>query len=282
MNIALIITVCEAYKARAINQFNNLIKHKDYLKKYNITPIFFTNEEPLSFDVSPFLTINFSNLKETYNNLYLKVLESLKYVNSNLQYDYVIKIDDDTLFNIDKFNLSLLTADYIGVPVTSLDENYIIIPRLKTQKKINLGMHEGQCFYMCGDFYILSKKAVEHVLNKTEKVKEIKEEFICEDYLIGYLLKDTPITTKNIKLKTTEAWQEMLQITQDYMSIHPIMDKDFDKLIKISFKDQITRLSTVSCTIGRAYRTTLVEKLQKDLIEVIRNFLNSQKNSGIC
>ena len=84
MKIALIITVCEAYKSRAINQFNNLIKHKKHLKKHNITPIFITSKESLTFDVSPFDTINFSHLEETYDKLYLKILESLKYIDSNI------------------------------------------------------------------------------------------------------------------------------------------------------------------------------------------------------
>jgi hypothetical protein len=282
MKIILIITVCEAYKNRAINQFNNLIKHKKHLKKHKIVPIFFTSKEPLSFDVSPFLTINFPHLEETYNNLYLKILESLKYVNSELEYDYVIKIDDDTLFNIDRFNSTMLTADYIGSPEINLAENYISLPRLNLFKKIDLGMHKGKCFYMCGDFYALSKKAIEHVLSNIEKVKKIKEEFICEDYLIGYLLENAPITTKNIKLTSTKQWEEQLQITENYISIHPIMDKDFDKLVNVPFKEQIKRLEEISSKISHAYRTMLVEQLQKQLIDVIKTFFNSQKSSGIC
>ena len=282
MKIALIIAVCETYKNRAINQFNNLLKHKKYLKKHNITPIFFTSNETLSFDVSPFLTINFPQLEETYNNLYLKILESLKYVNSNIEYDYIIKIDYDTLFNIDRFNSNILTADYIGVPETNLAENYISLPRLNLFTKIDLGMHKGSCFYMCGNLYILSKKATHYILNNIEKTNQIKEKFICEDYLIGYLLKNTPIITKNIKLPSTNQWEEQLQITENYMSIHPIMDKDFDKLVSVPFKEQIKRLEEISSKISHAYRTMLVEKLQKELIDVIKNFFNSQKSSGIC
>jgi hypothetical protein len=282
MKIALIITVCEAYKNRAINQFNNLIKHKKHLKKYNITPIFFTSKESITFDFSPFLTVNFPHLEETYNNLYLKILESFNYVNTKLDYDYVIKIDDDTLFNIDKFNLTILTADYIGSPETNLAENYISLPRLNLFKKIDLGMHKGKCFYMCGDFYILSKKAIQHILTNIEKTDQIKEEFICEDYLIGHLLNDAQITTKNIKLIPTNQWEEQLQITENYMTIHPIMDKDFDKLISVSFKEQLKRLEEISSKISHAYRSMLVENLQKELIEVIKNFFDSQKSSGIC
>lgn len=282
MKIILLITVCEAYKNRAVNQFNNLIKHKKHLKKHNIVPIFITSNEALSFDVFPFHAVNFSQLEESYNNLYLKILESLKYINSNIEYDYVIKIDDDTLFNIDKFDPNVLTADYIGTPETNLAENYISLPRLNLFKKIDLGMHKGKCFYMCGDFYILSKKAIKHILNNIEKTNEIKEEIICEDYLIGHLLSNASITTKNIKSTSNNQWEQHLQITENYMSIHPIMDKDFDKLVSVSFKEQIKRLEEISSKISHAYRTMLVEKLQKELIDVIKNFFNSQKSSGIC
>lgn len=282
MKTILLITVCEAYKNRAVNQFNNLIKHKKHLKKHNIIPIFVTSNKALSFDVSPFHAVNFSQLEESYNNLYLKILESLKYIDSNIEYNYVIKIDDDTLFNIDKFNPNILTADYIGTPETNLAENYICLPRLNLFEKIDLGMHKGKCFYMCGDFYILSKKAIKHILSNIEKTEEIKEEIICEDYLIGHLLSNASITTKSIKSTPINQWEQHLQITQNYMSIHPIMDRDFDKLINASFEEQIKRLDEISSKISHAYRTMLVEKLQKELIDVIKNFFNSQKSSGIC
>ena len=282
MNLVLLITVCEQNKSRAINQYNNLIKNKKYLKKHNIVPIFFTSNEKISFDVSPFSAINFSFLEETYTNLHLKVIESLKYINNNLVYDYIIKIDDDTLFNIDRFNLNLLTADYIGIPEVTLIENYISLPRLRLFKKLDLGMHKEKCFYMCGNFYVLSNKAVQTIINNIEQIKNIEDNFICEDYMIGYLLKNCPITTKSIKLQPTKQWEETLQITENYVSIHPIMDKDFEKLNQISFKEQIKRLSEISSKISQAYRIMLVEKLQNEIIDVIKKFFNSSKSSGIC
>lgn len=282
MKIILLITVCEQNKNRIVNQINNLNKHKSTLTNLNITPIFCIGNTNVSIDI-PFDVIQLDT-EESYVNLYNKILESLKYININLEYDYIIKIDDDTLFNIDKFDLKMLSADYIGRQMSNTEDNYICLPRLNIFKHINLGMNKKDCSYMTGDFYILSKKAVQHVLSNLNKVDSVKymDSAIAEDYLIGYLLKDAPITTKDITLQTNEINLNFLQITENYMSIHPVLNWEFSSLINLPFDKQIERISNISGKLSLIYRKKLTEQLQANIIQVINNFFNSPKSSGIC
>lgn len=282
MRIALMITVCEQNLDRIHNQIKNLQKHKQFLKDFNIDPYFVLGKTKFAFE-SSYKTL-YVDVEEKYTNLYLKILEGFKKLYAE-GYDYVIKIDDDTIFNIDQFSLDILSADYIGRFHSEYSENSIDIKlpmfNIETQIKFFPSIFQEQFKFATGDFYILSRRAILVLLQKIDSFKEkLKEEYVCEDQLVGFLLKPSVCTQKDIKLETNDAYFNVLQITKNCLSLHPIHTSLFDLLLNTPATKQLDTLLE-SGKISYFYRKSLIKKLESNLKQVLFDFVNSKKSMGL-
>jgi hypothetical protein len=202
MNFLLVIYSCHKY-----------ISLKDYyVNKY----------KALGFDVifvfaDPTITEDVDYIYDSENNMaVLKCKDEFEFLSyktyyltkmlltsSRLKkYDYVIKMDDDTEFNINCSNLStsniftnnthycgpkLLVSEpmehdyHFGKCTVNMDLN---ITPFKLNEKLSWGI---------GHFYILSKFAIKLINDHITKNINILDEFLYEDMLVGKILNDNNI-----------------------------------------------------------------------------------------
>lgn len=135
------------------------------------------------------------NVCDDYFSLRYKVLQALEY-SLSYDYDYFIKIDDDTFFDFSNIDmLSFKDYDYIGnflsyknlLKIQSHHIEYLKSKKINSripQEYFNNEISEFS--YAAGGFYILSKSTVIKILNKLKQFNSepcIKQ----EDAFIGYL-----------------------------------------------------------------------------------------------
>ena len=269
--------------SRIQNQLLCLRKHKELLDQYNIQPVFATADAELT--VEEFDTIHITQFKEEYTNLARKIVYSLDHLYNKYTFDYVIKIDDDTLFNIDRFDLSILTHDYIGRFYDEFTKNEIIInlPAYNLHETVRLYPSAYSCDpfeFASGDFYILSKKAVQEVISNTEILEIFYSENVrvSEDQFVGYCLRAEHITKFDFKYETDITMQYVLQITSNITSIHPVCNSMFASLLNKAPEEQLQDLIDSSSLIRRKF---LIEALKTNIKNVIFNFVNLKKSSGM-
>ena len=285
MKILLLITVCATNSERIKFQIANLEKHKDNLKNNGIIPIFVFGDiaykEQIDYDSWNLDT------EERYSNLYKKILKSLK-KSLDTEYDYLIKIDDDTLVNWDKFGVSFLKDyDYIGRIQNFYTQNKVVldIPMFNINKTINLypQTFKENFKFATGDFYCLNKKTVEFLVEQEEFVYQHfkEEEYICEDQLIGFLLRNKEIKTNDLTFGDINIQlQHKLQITKDVLSIHPINTVYLKSILEKNTEDQIDYLIQNKFS-NLMYRENLLSQLQTNIITEVFNFVNSKKLMGM-
>lgn len=283
MKILLLITVCEQNKERVNNQIINLNKHRDSLSRFNITPIFVHGNQDLSIDI-PYETLKV-DVEEKYSNLHKKIIESLCII-QNRDFDFLIKIDDDTLFNIDLLDTSFLKDnDYIGRFEPSFTENYIKIhiPMYNFYDNIPLypSIFQDKFKFATGDFYILSKKAINYIITQKSIFYTFSDEdYICEDQLIGFILNNLPVKTHDINYSSEETKDNALQITKKLMSLHPINSVLFNKIINLSPSNQLEELFKFKM-MNLSYRKVLINKIGNDIKKLLLDFANSKKTMGL-
>lgn len=298
MKTLLMITVCNQHKERIINQLENLKKHEKYLKEHNILPLFVYGSTDIEIDVSPYKKLQV-NVEERYTNLYKKIFEAFE---SSLQYefDYLIKIDDDTLFNINLYDVANITdnytAEYVGRFLPNFTNNYVLIHipmfNIHIYRKFYPEIFVEGFSFATGDLYILSRRSVELLAkSKSELFDSCNEqEYICEDQLVGFVLKQDPtIVHKDITFashevpKTREHLVKTFQITSNLMSIHPIHTNHFNSLIGLNPTKQLELIlsNTNENTSSVIYRKGLLDKFQKDVSDVVFNFVNHKKIMGL-
>jgi len=136
--ILLAITVCEQNKERIANQIAMLNKYSSYLQEFNIEPIFVYVNPKITVSTEPYKSWKV-DMQESCTNLYLKIFALFE--KACLEpFDYLIKIDDDTIFNINLFGKLSLDADYIGRIQELYTENFIHVdlPMYNIKKSIQL------------------------------------------------------------------------------------------------------------------------------------------------
>lgn len=288
MKILLAITVCEQHKERIVNQLANLQKHSESLKLYNICPLFVYGDQPISVDVSPYDSLQL-DVEERYTNLYKKVF-GLFEKSLARDFDYLIKIDDDTLFNINLLGSLELTADYIGRFLPKFTENaiHIHIPMFNVYSAIQFypKIFTDQFKFATGDLYILSRRVVEFLANIKESLFNslTEQEYICEDQLVGYCLKDQTQEFKceDITFSLEEPHYQIFQFTKHLMSLHPIHNEDYLCLVERDPENQLRYLlNTNTKDSANFYRKGLLLKLKNDLEKVIFDFVNHKKMMGM-
>jgi len=202
MKILLLIYTCKKYS----------FLHNDYKNKYtslgydfylvycdpNIDEDCIIDQENSSFILK--CEDNFENLpKKTY--LMLKTFLECESFND---YDYIIKMDDDTEINFklsELVNSNLLDGDYIGAKLLSSepqDHNYHFgkcsnNELNSTPYKLDIDLSWG-----AGYFYILSRKAIKIRCDDIEGYKQLLADNLYEDMMIGYILFNNDIEFKEL------------------------------------------------------------------------------------
>jgi len=194
VDIILLIFNCVKYKYKAIRQ-----KHT-WLKDFTIIPYFHVIGDPqltteyVFNDKERLLTIK---VEDDYNSLPQKVIQAYAAINTEFNYKYIFKTDDDQhVSNTKIFNsiagivLSKTPTIHYAGNVINVDKSYLsqyhkIHPELPPFLPIKATT------YCSGRFYILSNTAVKQLLCNNN---EIAKEYL-EDYAIGYYLHNTMKTT---------------------------------------------------------------------------------------
>lgn len=283
LKIIMLIFVCKTNYVRISNQIENLKKHASLLTEYNIHPIFVTADKEL--DTKGYNVIQIETIEEKYTNLAQKVMNCFEHLQQTYSFDYLIKIDDDTLFNVDRLDCNIFTHDYIGLFFDHFTDNEIKIhlPNYNLYETIKLypSIYTNSNFkFAAGNFYVLSNKAVKRVLEHKLVLNACYEENVRvnEDQFIGYCLQKDDITKYDYRYETKETKDQVLQITSNLTSLHPISNFLFQTMIPLSPEEQ---LKTLIKSASLMYRKVLLEQLKQNLKNVIFNFVNSKKLSGM-
>ena len=101
INIILLITVCNQNRQRIKNHVDNLYNQSLINNDIKFTPVFVFGKDGDTTGI-PFDTI-ITDVEEKYSNLKLKLLASYKTVSEDYDFDFLIKIDDDTKVNLGQF-----------------------------------------------------------------------------------------------------------------------------------------------------------------------------------
>jgi len=130
----------------------------------------------------------------------------------------------------------------------------------------------------------LSRRVVEFLVDNKQKLFDgcDNKEYILEDQLIGYALKDqwSTFTKKDICFSTPQSITNVLQFTTEGMSLHPINSDIFLDLLNHTPEEQINKL-TNDRGLTFWYRKTLLNKLEDYIKDLILNFVNSKKRMGM-
>lgn len=187
----LLILNCYKYKHKAERQKETWLKELDT----NIIYFHIIGDIDKCKDNNYFIDfynkIIYTKTKDDYLSLPDKVITALQAVNSNYNYDYIFKTDDDQKLVDDGFfskmikTLSLCDESSCekynyGGRVIDVNDHYSTYYTVHSElpKKLLL----KKTTYCSGRFYFLSKAAVISLLDKRELIKED----IIEDHAIGY------------------------------------------------------------------------------------------------
>lgn len=169
-----------------------------------------------NLDCENYVIVEGGSLKDTYDNkshilrldcndyyegLPEKVVKTFCYIANNSQfekYTYFCKLDDDMIIRKD-FDINILT-DYSGVcsiidfNTKAMDRGYHI-GRCSKNSYFNTNKYEGEIVRYClgGLGYIISRKALNHIITDTNYKNEI-----YEDLYIGKILFKHNIFPKNM------------------------------------------------------------------------------------
>lgn len=285
MKILLLITACLANVERINFQISNLTKHANDIKKLGIEPIFVFGKSPNKLDI-PYSSW-YLDVEERYTNLYQKIIKSFE-KSLEYSYDFIIKIDDDTIVNWERFNQEYLKEfDYVGRMQQFYTQNKIVldIPMYNIRTTINLfpSVYKENFSFATGDFYCLSRKVVEFLVSQQDIINDSfkEQEYVCEDQMIGYLIRNEEYKHLNLEYANTEIQlANKLQITKDLISIHPISSLLFKTIINSAPEQQLQTLISQSA-VNLYYRETQLQKLQNDIVQTVMDFANSKKLMGI-
>lgn len=182
-NFILAVGTCVHNLHRALHLQSNF-------KKYNFDNYYFYHGEGISPN-NRFIKLNIS---DCYSELTKKTYEMLKHFYKNYEFDYLIKIDDDTFIDISTLReLNVEGFDYIGSTSTLQNhlnnfefyKEYLLSKSLKKDIDFNYKEHLTDFTYVLGNFCILSKNIIRKILefyDKNELCKKIPQ----EDISVGY------------------------------------------------------------------------------------------------
>lgn len=176
--------------------------------------------------VEPYIEVD---CEEVYENLSLKTYFIIEHF-LQTDHDKLIKMDDDTFINFDKFNLSDIKEDYVGVflqhstkQISTIEHWHCIkTPEFKVPKKLY------DVFYAEGGFYMLSRKAAALCYDEGyDFYVNTPETYVSEDIKVGLCLqKHKEVSILDLR------WECDLnyETAKDFLVIHPVNILLFDKL----------------------------------------------------
>jgi len=134
--------------------------------------------------------------------------------------------------------------------------------------------------FATGDCYILSKQAVEYIINSDIYDNIKTTDYICEDQLFGYILSQhADLTSNDITFENDITIQHTLQATKDLMSIHPIHEAYMDIIINTPSDQQLSIIA--SSRLSNISRNMQLQILENTLRQVINDFANTFKPIGL-
>lgn len=253
---------------------------KSTLIRKNIVPVFLYGNTIIETEI-PYDTIKV-DVEEKYTNLYKKLYLGYKHIYELYNFEHIIKIDDDTFLNVDLINN--IAADYTGRFIKTYSNNSITIdlPMYNLHKKILIypDFFKDSFKFATGDCYILSKRAIEYIINSNIYNNIKSADYICEDQLFGYILSHhSDIICNDITFENNTTIQHTLQVTKDCMSIHPIHEAYMDIMINTPLDQQLHTIA--SSKLSSVSRNMQLQILENSLRQVINDFANTLKPTGL-
>lgn len=150
-----------------------------------------------------------------------------KFKKQLLEYDYIVKIDDDTfILNVDAFATSKFSGDYIGnkVDVNEKNEEQLRgkLNQLKSYKVREKYTGNFPKSFCSGEFVIYSKKSFNALLSYNGGLK--RKNYGLEDVFIGDIL-----TQNDIKITMNKVFNIQ----------HPVTESEFYKLYSTHYEKMV-------------------------------------------
>jgi len=283
MKILLLLTVCEQNLVRIKNLIKIFKAQYVEMEKAGFEPLFVVGTPCNTIDFEGFNHIKV-DVEEKYTNHYLKLFESFKQI-MNMPFDYICKADDDTYLDFSRFNPTMIQGyDYAGRlldndPTAAIT---VIMNIFMLQKELNFfpPFFKEQFKFPTGDCYFLSKKAISYILTQEKILESCENRYVLEDKLYGYILDKSSFKSNNINVYDDFAKNNLMQITTNYFSIHPVSNIIYTKLLGKTIKEQqqiINENKMINLSSRLAYINTLEEKIK----QAVMDFSNSKKSIGL-
>ena len=135
------------------------------------------------------------NLHDTYDQLAEKVRQAIQWADKNLQFDYLIKTDDDVLIRLDKMTDALRS---MGCPERLFWGHFMTNIKMQQSGKWKETKYHACSVYLpyvSGAGYVLGRQVVQIV----NKYSEHLTRFTCEDVSMGFWLAPYNITRRHDK-----------------------------------------------------------------------------------
>jgi len=238
-NLLIATTSCKKYLSTRVNAIKNSWNYNGIYKNFKITHLFFIggNDEKQENDL---ITLK---CRDDYCSLSGKTYSVLKYINDNLHFDYLIKTNDDSYVNIEKFcDSNFENYDYGGYCCINTDMDVL-----------------QQTDFAQGGFYFLSCKSTEYILNTEGELSLLNNlNSSIEDQNIGRIMAQKN-NLKFLKLNNFPKIDMPFHICEEGMSIHPVHHTLMRELYtnKNHFNKQLSILKYKSFTSDYGIRRTI-------------------------
>lgn len=160
---------------------------------------FIGNDRPLTESINK--NIKIAKCKDNYESLIFKTYESIKWVDENIEYDYILKTDDDIVFDNHKIEklykkIHSNNIDYTGYFNEDPNSLYAYYSGYHFDKCEDPEINKKPVYcpsnnsYASGGAYFLSKLAVKKYLKQFPLEDK---QLIFEDLLTGKILNNEPV-----------------------------------------------------------------------------------------
>ncbi len=160
---------------------------------------FIGNDRSLTESINK--NIKIAKCKDNYESLIFKTYESIKWVDENIEYDYILKTDDDIVFDNHKIEklykkIHSNNIDYTGYFNEDSNSLYAYYSGYHFDKCEGPEINKNPVYcppnnpYASGGAYFLSKLAVKKYL---KQFPFEDKQLIFEDLLTGKILNNEPI-----------------------------------------------------------------------------------------
>ena len=249
---------------------------------------------------------NFESLSTKTYYLFKMILNSSRLKD----YDYIIKMDDDTEFNVSLSNLNNLHIFD--------NKNHYIGPNLLVSEPMEHNYHFGKCYddmelnitpfelkeklsWGMGFFYILSREAIQIAHDYITENDNILNDFLYEDMMIGKIMKENNIEyleyfTRNIitdlKKPRISSLNSLINNNNNQITYNKIsyMPKTISKIRKVTFNfnknenndenknidDELSEKIKKEVTINQE-----LDKKIRELSEKVNNSINNKSINSI-